>query len=489
MVARPAKLVLVSNREPYVHERSAGAIKVKMPPGGVVAAMDPVMRSVGGTWIAWGSGDADREMTDEKGRVEVPPDGPKYTLRRVWLTKKEVDDYYLGFSNRVLWPVCHLFQENARFDRGYWDAYRKVNEKFALAAVEELEGGGALWVHDVHFGLLPSLVREKSPLAEISLFWHIPFPPIEAFACIPWRREIMEGMLQSDLLGFHTKAYAANFLSAVRREFPQASVTGDAVELDGHVTRAKAIPIGIDYSAFSAKGQADGVSRRANRLRRKMGGGRIILGVDRLDYTKGILNRFLAFERFLESNPKYVGKVSFIQVASPSRSLIHEYREMKRQVEEAVGRINGRFQSPDWTPIMYIHRHVPADQLLVLYRSADVAMVTPVIDGMNLVAKEFVAVSQDGVLILSEFAGASEELEDALVVNPYDMDMTALAILRALTMAPEERARRMSSLKNVVKSHDIYWWLDTFFREWGADGRVRDVIKEDAGPLIPLRMN
>lgn len=465
------KLVLISNREPYVHERTKKGIKCKVPPGGVVTAIDPVMQAVGGTWIAWGSGNADMEVSDSQGRVAVPPEGPRYTLRRIWLSTKEVADYYLGFSNRVLWPICHMFQENAQFNKEYWEAYKRVNEKFAAAAVEELEGGGNAWVQDVHFSLVPSMIRAQVPDANIALFWHIPFPAVETFACIPWRNEILKGLLDADLIGFHTNAYAANFLSTVRREFPDAAVARDGVELHGHVTKVRAIPIGIDFQAYRAKGEADTVRRRAARLRRKMDVEHVLLGVDRLDYTKGILNRFLAFERFLESNPKYIGKVSFVQVASPSRSLIHEYREMKRQVEETVGRLNGRFQTPSWTPIIYIHRHIPSDELLVLYELADVAMVTPVIDGMNLVAKEYVTVSDQGALILSEFAGASEEMRDALIVNPYDMEMTSRAILKALTMTEEERSRQMQSLRAVVREHDIYWWLDTFFQEWGMDLR------------------
>ncbi|WP_081579810.1 alpha,alpha-trehalose-phosphate synthase (UDP-forming) [Methanomassiliicoccus luminyensis] len=463
------KLVLISNREPYVHERTKKGVKCKVPPGGVVTAIDPVMQATGGTWIAWGSGNADMEVSDPRGRIAVPPEDPKYTLRRVWLSTKEVADYYLGFSNRVLWPICHMFQENAQFNKSYWEAYKRVNEKFAAAAVEEMDQGSNVWVQDVHFSLVPSMIRAKVPDASIAMFWHIPFPAVETFACIPWRNEILKGLLDADLIGFHTHAYAGNFLSTVRREFPDASVTDDAIELDGHVTKVRAIPIGIDFGTYRAKGEEEVVHKRAAKLRRKMDVERVLLGVDRLDYTKGILNRFLAFERFLDSNPKYMGKVSFVQVASPSRSLIHEYREMKRQVEETVGRINGRFQTPNWTPIVYINRHIPSDELLVLYELADVAMVTPVIDGMNLVAKEYVTVNDQGALILSEFAGASEEMKDALIVNPYDVEMTSRAILSALTMPEEERTRHIDSLRSVVREHDIYWWLDTFFQEWGMD--------------------
>ncbi len=463
------RLVLMSNREPYIHERTKRGIKCKVPSGGLITALDPVMQATQGTWIAWGSGSADVEMSDEAGRARVPPENPKYTLRRVWLTNKEVEEYYFGFSNRVIWPVCHMFQENAQFDRQYWETYRKVNDKFSAAAVEEMGEGDNLWIQDVHYCLVPSRVRESLPDANIAVFWHIPFPAVETFTCIPWRNELVRGLLGSDLVGFHTSAYTNNFLNTVRKVVPEASVEGSRIELDGHVTHAKTFPIGIDYRSYRELGNADTIKKRAARMRRKLGIDNIVLGVDRLDYTKGILNRFLAFEKFLDVNPAYRGKVSFIQVASPTRSSINEYRAMKRQIEETVGRVNGRFQQPNWTPIIYMHRHIPSDELLILYQVADVAMVTPVVDGMNLVVKEYVTVNDRGVVVLSEFAGASEEMSDALIVNPYDVDMTAGAILRALTMTSEERQRQNYSLRKVVREHDVFWWLDTFMKEWGVD--------------------
>jgi trehalose 6-phosphate synthase len=468
---KSSKIVMMSNREPYIHEKSKRGVRVKVPSGGLVTAMDPVMQSTNGTWIAWGSGSADMEVSDASGRIMVPPDCPKYTLRRIWLSTKEVADYYYGFCNRVIWPVCHMFQENAQFDRDYWETYKKVNDKFAAAAIEEMNEGDNLWVQDVHYCLVPSKVREKVPDANIAVFWHIPFPATETFSCIPWRNELLRGLLGADMIGFHTNTYSKNFLNAVRKEIPEAVVTESAIELNGRVTRVKTFPIGIDYQYLREQGEAETIKKRAARLRRKMDIDHILFGVDRLDYTKGILNRFLAFERFLESNPKYLGKVSFIQVASPTRSIITEYRDMKRQIEETVGRINGRFQQPQWTPIIYIHRHIPSDELLVLYEIADVAMITPVVDGMNLVAKEYVTVNEHGVLILSEFAGASEEMTQALIVNPYDLEMTAKAILIALTMEPEERKRHIQALRNLVKEHDVFWWLDTFLKEWGVDVR------------------
>ena len=461
------RLIVISNREPYVHEYNGEHIDCSVPTGGVVAAIDPVMQAAKGTWIAWGSGDADQDCSDAKGCVRVPPTAPQYTLRRIWLTQKEVNDYYLGFSNRVIWPVCHLFQENAQFKKNYWEVYKSVNQKFAEAAAEELEAGGRVFIQDVHFSLVPDLLRKKVPEAAIALFWHIPFPAAETFSCIPWRKELLTGLLSADMLGFHTKAHADNFISTVCREFPQAEVKDNVINYNERKTKIAAIPIGIDYETYAKSGSAPHILKGAEATRKSINAERIILGVDRLDYTKGILNRFLAFERYLEANPRARGKVSFIQIASPTRVNINEYKEMKRHVEETVGRINGRFQTPSWTPIIYINRKIEEDKLLMLYKIADVAMVTPVIDGMNLVAKEYVAVNEKGVLILSEFAGASEGMKDAIVVNPYDIEAMGKAIQKALRMK-REKINHCQKLRREVQEHDIFWWLDEFFRQWEA---------------------
>ena len=462
------RLIAISNREPYVHEYNGEHIDCSVPTGGVVAAIDPVMQAAKGTWIAWGSGDADQDCSDAKGCVRVPPTAPQYTLRRIWLTQKEVNDYYLGFSNRVIWPVCHLFQENAQFKKNYWEVYKSVNQKFAEAAAEELEAGGRVFIQDVHFSLVPDLLRKKVPEAAIALFWHIPFPAAETFSCIPWRKELLTGLLSADMLGFHTKAHADNFISTVCREFPQAEVKDNVINYNERKTKIAAIPIGIDYETYAKSGSAPHILKGAEATRKSINAERIILGVDRLDYTKGILNRFLAFERYLEANPRARGKVSFIQIASPTRVNINEYKEMKRHVEETVGRINGRFQTPSWTPIIYINRKIEEDKLLMLYKIADVAMVTPVIDGMNLVAKEYVAVNEKGVLILSEFAGASEGMKDAIVVNPYDIEAMGKAIQKALRMKQREKINHCQKLRREVQEHDIFWWLDEFFRQWEA---------------------
>ena len=266
-----SRIVLMSNREPYVHERTKKGIRCKVPTGGLVAALEPVMKATRGTWIAWGSGSADMETCDASGRLLVPPDQPRYTLRRVWFTTKEVSDYYYGFCNRIIWPVCHMFQENAQFDREYWETYMKVNDKFAAVAVEEMGNDGRLWIQDVHYCLVPPKVRESIPDANIALFWHIPFPAVETFSCIPWRKELLKGLLATDLMGFHTKTFVTNFLNTAKREFPEATVTDSAVELDGHICRVKDFPIGIDFESYRTRGQAESIRKRATRLRRTDG--------------------------------------------------------------------------------------------------------------------------------------------------------------------------------------------------------------------------
>jgi trehalose 6-phosphate synthase len=470
------RLVLLSNREPYVHERTKRGIKFKMPIGGLVSALDPVMRSCKGIWVAWGSGSADRDVVDPNNRIKVPQEDPSYLLKRVWLTKKEVSNYYYGFCNRVLWPISHLFLEKAVFKGEYWQAYRKVNKKFTKAAVEEIRTEDNVWVHDFHLALVPQLLREERDDIKIAHFWHIPFPPCEIFSSIPWRREILEGLMGCDLIGFHTQFYVNNFLNTVRREFSlEISREEGIIYKDGRVVKVKPFPIGIDYERYREIATSYRVTEKAYKLRKKLRAGYIFFGVDRLDYTKGILNRLLAFEKFLEENPRYKGSAVLIQVACPSRTKVEEYRMMKKEIDENIGRINGKFQTPQWTPIIYIYRCIPTEELITFYKAADVALITPLRDGMNLVAKEYVAVKDDGVLILSEFAGASQQLREAFLVNPFDTEKTAQAMEKALRLDREEKEKRIQKLREKIRSYDIHWWLEKFLGEWGVE----------LSPLIP----
>ncbi|MFQ5712087.1 MAG: trehalose-6-phosphate synthase [Candidatus Geothermarchaeales archaeon] len=471
-ILRDRRLILASNREPYIHRKSGGDVICARGPGGLISALDPVMRKTGGVWVSWGSGDQDFAVSDDRGRVKVPSENPSYTLRRVRLSKRDVNQYYYGFSNRVLWPVFCLFIDKARFRVDYWRGYRRVNGKFARAIVEDMRTDDLIWVHDYHLTLVPRLIRDSEEDAKIAFFWHIPWSPPEAFFTLPWRREILRGLLGSDLIGFQTQPDVKNFVECVKKEFKASFDEGEGVlETADRRVVVKAFPIGIDYDELvdlSREGMLPRIMERVKTIRRRRYVDHLVLGVDRLDYTKGILKKLEAFERFLERNPAFHGKVSLVQIASPSRTRVQEYREMKREIDETVARINGRFQTMDWVPIRYFYRYIPHERLVAYYKAADVALVTSLVDGMNLVAKEYVAakVKGDGVLILSEFTGAAEELSEALIVNPYDIEGVAEAIKEALEMPPEEKKRRFEGLREKVRSRDVYWWLESFLEEW-----------------------
>ena len=451
-------LVIVTNREPYVHERTSDGVLCKKAIGGVVSALDAAMQQwENGIWIAWGSGRADFDRGD---LVEVPCDSPRYRLKRVKLSPKDKQFYYLGFSNRTLWPVFHLFTERAVFSTRYWRAYQRANRKFA-SSVEEVAGqNSSVWVHDYHLSLVPSMVRGSS-VERIGFFWHIPWVPWGTFSKIPWREEILNGLLGSDLIGLHTRYHVRNFLECAEAMGYQVDKKRSVVHHEDRDVKIKAFPVGIDYQKFaSAKTRASGSIRRFE-------GGKIIFGIDRLDYTKGILERLLAFEEFLRENPEWHGEVTLLQVATPSRTRVEEYRTLKQDVERSVGRINGEYSTLNWTPVKYFYHTISFNQLIQYYRAADVALVTPIMDGMNLVVKEYIAAKKDtGVVILSEFAGAAEELEEAIIVNPYDIHALAESIKRALEMPEDEKKERFKALKAKVKNRDINWWMEKFFHEW-----------------------
>ena len=461
------KLILVSNREPYIHEKSRKGIMCKRAMGGLVSTLDPVMQSYGGTWVAWGSGDADFEVTDSQNRVQVPCENPRYMLKRVRLSEREISRYYYGFSNRVLWPISHLFIEKAYFNSEYWRAYRRVNAKFAKVVLDEAASDDMIWVHDYHLSMVPRFIRDANEDAKIAFFWHIPWPPWEVFGSLPWRGEIIEGLLSSDLIGFHTQPYVKNFMECAERLGASIDRRRGIVKLSDREVRVKAFPIGIDHGQLASFSSSKKMGKKAKILRRLLRAKYLILGVDRLDYTKGILNRLRAFGGFLEKYPEFIGKVVFVQITTPSRTRVEEYRKMKREIDEIVGRINGRFQKVDWIPIRYFYRSIPRERLLAYYLAADVALVTPLIDGMNLVAKEYITTKGDsGTLILSEFTGAAKELKEAILVNPYDTEDIIEALKKALEMSPVEKRQRFEALKQKVKKHDIYWWSERFFGEW-----------------------
>ena len=466
-------LFVVSNREPYMHvyDEKEKTVNVLVPASGLVTALEPVLHACQGTWIANGSGNADRTVVDTFDHLRVPPDHPSYTLRRVWLTAEEESGYYEGFSNEGIWPLCHVAHTRPQFRPEDWVHYQMVNRRFADAVLEEMKGTESpiLLAQDYHFALLPRMVKEARPDARIAIFWHIPWPNPEVFGICPWQRELIDGLLGADLIGFHVQAHCNNFLETVDRAL-EALTEWDrfAVNRKGHVTRVRPYPISV---AFSENGESHAAQR--DTAQRNSGQERAALceelgieasllgvGVDRVDYTKGILERFRGIEHFLELNPAYHRRFSFVQIGAPSRTKIERYQRLLDEVSAEAERINVRFQNERWKPIVFLKRHHSHAEIGRFYRAASFCLVTPLHDGMNLVAKEFIVSRADehGVLILSTFAGASHELTDALLINPYDIQQLAGSILRALEMPEGEQAARMHRLRGVVRQNNVYRW-------------------------------
>ncbi|HKW61220.1 MAG TPA: trehalose-6-phosphate synthase [Candidatus Acidoferrum sp.] len=460
-------LFVASNREPYMHVYNGNkAIKMLVPASGVVTALEPVLLACNGTWIANGSGSADREIVDAHDHLRVPPDRPSYTLRRVWLTDEEDKGYYEGFSNEGLWPLCHIAHTRPIFRPEDWLQYQRINQRFADAVLQEMADVDSpiLLAQDYHLALLPKMVKDVRPDARVAIFWHIPWPNAEVFGICPWQRELIEGLLGADLIGFHIQSHCNNFLETVDRAL-EALTEWDrfAVNRQGHVTRVRPYPISV---AFPENPPAGADSFNADALRRalceEMGieATHLGIGVDRVDYTKGILERFRALERFFELNPGYQQRFTFVQIGAPSRTDIERYKSFLDEVGAEADRINGRFQTSRWKPIVFRKKHHSHEEISRFYRAASFCMVTSLHDGMNLVAKEFVASREDerGVLLLSTFAGAAHELSDALLVNPYDIAQLARAIHRALEMPEQEQAERMQRMRHTVRQHNVYRW-------------------------------
>ena len=464
------RLFVVSNREPYMHTRKGKSVEVNVPPSGLVTAIEPVLRACGGTWVAHGSGDADMEAVDANDRLPVPPDDPRYTLRRIWLTKEEEEGYYYGFSNEGLWPLCHIAHTRPLFRANDWKHYQEVNQKFADALLEEMESTArpVVLVQDYHFALLPRMIKKKRPDARVAIFWHIPWPNPEAFGICPWQRELVDGLLGADLIGFHIQSHCTNFLQTVDRivesRIDWEHVTVQRLE---HRTAVRPYPISVEFTDtrptdVSQEAAKESAYEERASLFKALGvnAASMGVGVDRLDYTKGILERFLAIERFLEKYSAYQGVFTFVQIGAPSRTHIKRYHDLQAEVEAEADRINWRFQVDQWKPIVLLNRQHSHKEILPYYRAADLCLVTSLHDGMNLVAKEFIATRQDerGVLILSCFTGAARELRDALQVNPYDIDQTAEAIRAAIEMDPEEKQLRMQHMRKVIREQNIYRW-------------------------------
>ena len=457
-------VIVVSNREPYIHQRRGDGVEVQRPASGLVTALEPIMRACSGVWIAHGSGSADRNVVDKYDRIAVPPEKPAYQLRRVWLSAEEEAGYYYGFSNEGLWPLCHIAHVRPTFRSGDWAHYVAANRKFAKAVVAESKTKSPIvLVQDYHFALLPRMIREELPDATVITFWHIPWPNPESFAICPWAEEIVAGLLGSSILGFHTQFHCNNFVDTVDRML-EARVDREAftVSLGGKLTAVRRYPISIAWPPGEEMvgkpvEQCRAELRQLNDLPANHALG---VGVDRLDYTKGIMERFRAVERLLEMNPEWIGRFSFVQIAAPSRSSIDEYQNHEAQVRALATHINQRFGHAGPPPIVLKVEHHEPQQVYEYYRAAELCFVSSLHDGMNLVAKEFVAARDDerGVLILSQFTGAARELPEALIVNPYDADQCAAALHLALTMAPTEQRDRMRLMRGLVAEFNVYRW-------------------------------
>ena len=476
------RIIVVSNREPYAHQWVGNRIECTKPASGMAVAIDPIMRAAGGIWVAHGSGNADRKSVDAHDRIPVPPGDPSYNLRRVWLTKEQESSYYNGLSNEGLWPLCHVAFTRPVFRPEDWRVYREVNELFADAVLEEAGRERTMvFIQDYHLALLPRLLKNRNPDLLVAQFWHIPWPNREVFRAFPWSAELLDGMLGNDLVGFHLQYHCQNFLETLDRDLEcRVDLERYDVTRGGKTTAVRCFPISIDFEAQSSRAASHAVTPEMDRWRRDLGlnGGEVVgIGLDRMDYTKGLPEKLKAVDRFLEQNPAYRGRLVFVQVAVPSRSRIPQYRALADEVAGLVEEINWRWSTDSWKPVTLMFERFGPVQMAALHRLADFCLVTPLHDGMNLVAKEFVAsrFDEDGVLILSNFAGSARELEEAILVNPFSVEETTAAIVRALEMPPDERRIRMQRMRGTIAERNVYWWA----------GRI---LKALAGLEIPAQV-
>ncbi|MBI4038979.1 trehalose-6-phosphate synthase [Candidatus Daviesbacteria bacterium] len=449
-------IIVVSNREPFIHTKN-GNINYYVPASGMVTAIEPLINACGGTWIAHGSGNADKLVVDSEDKIKVPPDDPKYTLKRVWLTEQEEKGYYLGFSNGGLWPLCHIAHVRPVFKKEDWEEYKKVNDKFTQAILSEIKNQEkpVIFIQDFHLSLVPKMIKQTRPDATVSIFWHTPWPNEEIFSVCPWKKEILDGILGADLVGFHTLAYCHNFVDSVSKELESLiDVEQFSITRNNHTSHIKPFPISIPFPN-GPQSKDDGKILQGLNIKTKFVG----VGVDRLDYTKGLLEKIKGIEIFLKNYPQYQGNFTFIQLAVPSKSKIPAYEQFVKEVDREVDRVNSLFKKNK--PIIWLKKHHTQEEIYKFYKVAQFCLVTSLHDGMNLVSKEFVAARDDkkGVLILSQFTGAAKELKDAIIINPYDAVETANAIKTALEMPVMEQVKRMSSLREMVKGYNIYRWF------------------------------
>jgi trehalose-6-phosphate synthase len=475
------QLIAVSYREPYSHKKTDKGIVCSVPASGLVTAIEPIMKACRGTWIAVGTGDADRETVDENSALMVPPGNPSYRLKRLWLSEPETAGFYAGFANEGVWPLCNMVYVKPRFRATDWEIYQAVNRKFADAIVAEAKSAAPIiFIQDYHFGVLPKMIRERLPNALIILFWHIPWPNSETFGILPWRNEFLEGMLAADIVGFHTQFHCNNFIDCVDTHVEALIDREHNTARRGEdLCMIRPYPISIAWPDFAALDIPNATACRAQ-LAATLGidpEQKIILGVERLDYIKGIPERLRAFGAFLEKHPEWHEKACFVQVASPSRSIIPAYAEIDQEVEAIAAEINQKFATSSWRPVHVLKKDFSQPDVYRFYRAADVCIVSSLHDGMNLVAKEFCAAREDerGVLVLSQFAGSARELIDALIVNPYDEEGLSLSLLRALTMGGDEQATRLKSMREHIKSHNVFAWAADILGDASALHRRRQL--------------
>ena len=458
---------VVSNREPFMHVMDQVTRKIRLirPASGVVTAIDPILRALGGMWIAQGSGDADRKFTNSKNKLGVPPGDERYILKRVWLTKKEESGYYYGFANEGLWPLCHITHTRPIFRDADWEMYKKVNNKFAEAVLEELPAKTSfILIQDYHFTLLPEMIKKYRPDTTVALFWHIPWPNSESFAICPYKQEILDGILGCDLLGFHVQNHCNNFLETVNRLTEcRVDMENFSVTRDNKETFIRSFPISIDTNVSLPKDSEVNEIRSELELEDKI----VAIGVDRIDYTKGIAERVLAIDRFLEKNPEYKNKFVFIQLAAPSRTHIVRYHELISELDNLVEKTNWKYSEGTWRPVIYLKKHFSLEEIQSFYAVAEICIVSSLHDGMNLVAKEYIAAKTDlqGVLILSRFTGAAKELNDAIQINPYSIEEFADAIKEAIEMPQAEREKRMQNMQKILNENNIYKWAGSIITE------------------------
>ena len=458
------RFIVVANREPFIHRYSRGTVECIRPASGMTTALAPIMEACGGVWVAHGSGNADRATVNERDQVRVPPDDPQYTLRRVWLTREQEDGYYYGLANRGLWPLCHVVFQRPEFDPQQWRQYREVNQLFAEAVLEEAAGEPALvFIQDYHFALLPKILKDRNPNLVIAQFWHIPWPNRETFRALPWQEELLEGLLGNDLLGFHIRYHCQNFLDTIDRTI-EARVDYERYEVTrgGKATMVRPFPISIDYVEHDRVSRSDATAAEMERWHHLLGLQQEYLGcgLERLDYTKGIPERLKAIDYLLEHYPEHRGRFVFVQIAVPSRTHVPAYQRLDDEIDHLVNDINRRWSSGSWRPIWLFKEHKSPVEMAALHRLSKFCIVSSLHDGMNLVAKEFVAnrFDEDGVLILSQFTGSARELDDAVLMNPFSVEEMAHAIHRAITMPVEERNHRMRRLREQVAYNNVYRW-------------------------------